>query len=72
MEPTFFATNGLRCTIWKFFQANPTWYRKKATWWVVSAKKEETKERRFKKLMENLQKGEALPQMDRNPKAGSA
>jgi len=57
---------------WKNLYSGATWYRKTATWWVVSAKKEETKERRFKKLVENLQKGEVLPQMDRNPKAGSA
>jgi uncharacterized protein YdeI (YjbR/CyaY-like superfamily) len=28
---------------WDFFQAQPAWYRKAAVWWIVSAKKEETR-----------------------------
>jgi hypothetical protein len=28
---------------WKFFLSQPPWYRRAATWWVVSAKREETK-----------------------------
>ena len=27
----------------KFFESRGTWYRKKASWWVMSAKKEETR-----------------------------
>lgn len=37
---------------WEFFQAQPPWYRKTATWWVVSAKKEETRQRRLGVLIE--------------------
>lgn len=32
---------------WAFFQAQPPSYRKTATWWVVSAKREETRLRRL-------------------------
>ncbi len=37
---------------WKFFQAQPPWYRKKAGWWVTSAKQEATRARRLEKLIE--------------------
>jgi uncharacterized protein YdeI (YjbR/CyaY-like superfamily) len=38
---------------WKFFQAQPPSYRKAASWWVVSAKKEETRLKRLEKLIED-------------------
>ena len=39
-------------TAWAFFQAQPPSYRKVATWWVVSAKKEETRLKRLAKLID--------------------
>ncbi len=36
---------------WQFFQAQPAGYRRLATWWVVSAKREDTRTRRFAQLM---------------------
>jgi uncharacterized protein YdeI (YjbR/CyaY-like superfamily) len=37
---------------WDFFQSQPPSYRKLAVWWVVSAKKEETRLRRLDKLIQ--------------------
>ena len=37
---------------WKFFQAQPPYYRKTMTWWIVSAKQEETRLKRLEKLIE--------------------
>jgi uncharacterized protein YdeI (YjbR/CyaY-like superfamily) len=37
---------------WAFFQAQPPGYRKIIGWWIVSAKKEETRLKRLKKLIE--------------------
>jgi uncharacterized protein YdeI (YjbR/CyaY-like superfamily) len=37
---------------WKFFEAQPPGYRQLATWWVISAKLEETQERRLEKIIE--------------------
>ena len=37
---------------WKFFESQPPYYRKLATWWVVSAKQEETRLKRLEKLIE--------------------
>jgi uncharacterized protein YdeI (YjbR/CyaY-like superfamily) len=36
---------------WTYFQAQPPWYRRTATFWVVGAKKEETRQRRLATLI---------------------
>ncbi len=42
---------------WDFFRSQPPWYRKTAAGWVVSAKREETRQRRLATLIEDSQKG---------------
>ncbi|MGH9388500.1 MAG: YdeI/OmpD-associated family protein [Vicinamibacteria bacterium] len=42
---------------WKTFQAQPPWYRRTVTWWVVSAKKEETRLKRLEQLIADSAKG---------------
>lgn len=54
---------------WDFFQAQPAWYRKAAGWWVVSAKKEETRLRRLDKLIEDSALGRTIPPLTRNRKS---
>jgi uncharacterized protein YdeI (YjbR/CyaY-like superfamily) len=36
---------------WKFFQAQPPGYRRLAAWWVISAKRTETRRARLKRLI---------------------
>ncbi len=38
---------------WEYFQAQARWYRHTATYWVISAKKEETRQRRLATLMDD-------------------
>lgn len=38
---------------WEFFQAQPPWYRRTATYWVISAKREETRSKRLASLIED-------------------
>jgi uncharacterized protein YdeI (YjbR/CyaY-like superfamily) len=38
---------------WAFFQSQPAGYRQTATWWVVSAKREATKEKRLATLIDD-------------------
>jgi uncharacterized protein YdeI (YjbR/CyaY-like superfamily) len=45
---------------WDFFYAQPASYRKVAFWWVVSAKKEETRLKRLEKLIEESAQGRRL------------
>jgi uncharacterized protein YdeI (YjbR/CyaY-like superfamily) len=47
---------------WDFYQSRPPSYRKAASWWVVSAKKEETRLKRLKQLIEYSAKGQTIPQ----------
>ena len=47
---------------WKFFQAQPPSYRKAANWYVLSARKEETRLKRLDQLIEDSAQGRRLPQ----------
>jgi uncharacterized protein YdeI (YjbR/CyaY-like superfamily) len=51
---------------WKFFQAQPAGYRKTTTWWVMSAKKEETRHKRLATLIADSAAGRRIPQLDRS------
>jgi uncharacterized protein YdeI (YjbR/CyaY-like superfamily) len=57
-------------TAWDFFQAQPPWYRRTATFWVVSAKKEETRQKRFAELMSDCEQGQLVKPL-RWPKSAS-
>jgi uncharacterized protein YdeI (YjbR/CyaY-like superfamily) len=50
---------------WAFFQAQPPWYRRTATHWVVSAKKEETQKRRLLTLISDSAKGRTIGPLTR-------
>ena len=50
---------------WRFFQRMPPWYRKTVNWWIVSAKKEETRMRRLATLIELCAAEKKLPQLTR-------
>jgi uncharacterized protein YdeI (YjbR/CyaY-like superfamily) len=45
---------------WEFFQAQPPSYRKAMGWWVVSAKREETRQKRLEKLIAESGRGQRL------------
>jgi len=49
----------------RFFKEQAPSYRRAATWWVISAKKAETREKRVEKLIDLSQKGELIPQFIR-------
>jgi uncharacterized protein YdeI (YjbR/CyaY-like superfamily) len=46
---------------WSFFQAQAPWYRRTTSYWVMSAKKEETRVRRLAALISCCAKGERVP-----------
>jgi uncharacterized protein YdeI (YjbR/CyaY-like superfamily) len=56
---------------WSFWKAQPPGYRKVATWWVVSAKREETRRRRLETLIACSAKGERLPQISAPRRTGT-
>jgi uncharacterized protein YdeI (YjbR/CyaY-like superfamily) len=45
---------------WEFFQAQAPWYRRVAVYWVVSAKREETRRRRLAQLIEASEQGRLI------------
>jgi uncharacterized protein YdeI (YjbR/CyaY-like superfamily) len=48
---------------WVHFESEPPGYRRLFTWWVISAKREETRERRLEKLIAECAKGTRLAEM---------
>jgi uncharacterized protein YdeI (YjbR/CyaY-like superfamily) len=50
---------------WKHFQARPPWYRRTSIFWVVSAKRAETRERRLGELIERSERGEPIEALRR-------
>jgi len=50
---------------WDYFQAQPPWYRRLATWWVVDAKKEETRQRRLATLIEASAQRQSIRGLER-------
>lgn len=47
---------------WAFFESQPPGYRRTATWWVISAKKEETREKRLASLIADAEAGRTIRQ----------
>jgi uncharacterized protein YdeI (YjbR/CyaY-like superfamily) len=50
---------------WSFFQTHPPWYRRTATWWVISAKKEETRRKRLAQLIADCEHRRTIAQLKR-------
>ncbi|MGH2556874.1 MAG: YdeI/OmpD-associated family protein [Actinomycetota bacterium] len=50
---------------WTFFLAQPPSYRTMATFWVMSAKKDETREKRLATLIEDSARGRTVPPLTR-------
>jgi len=50
---------------WSFFQAQPPGYRKTVAWWIISAKKEETRLRRLQILIDHSTAGRPVPPLTR-------
>lgn len=66
MESRFRADAGA----WEYFQSRPPWYRQTATWWVISAKKEETREKRLATLIADSAAGRPIRGLDRKNERG--
>ncbi len=49
---------------WAFFEAQPPGYRRLATWWVMSAKRDETRDRRLGQLIQTSADGLRITQIE--------
>jgi uncharacterized protein YdeI (YjbR/CyaY-like superfamily) len=61
-QEEFFRANG---QAWDFFHTQAPSYRKAALWWVVSAKREETRQKRLATLVEDSANGRRLKHLTR-------
>lgn len=52
---------------WTFFQAQAPSYQRAAIWWVISAKREETREKRLATLVGDSQRGRTVGPLSRTP-----
>ena len=50
---------------WTFFKQQPAWYRQGAVWWIVSARKPETRDRRLAALIEDSAAGRTIKPLTR-------
>lgn len=48
---------------WAFWESQPPGYRRTATWWVISAKREVTRDRRLATLIEVSAGGRRIDQL---------
>jgi uncharacterized protein YdeI (YjbR/CyaY-like superfamily) len=69
LDPRFTAKLKANRRAWIFFQAQPPWYRRTSSFWVMEAKREETREGRLAELITRSAKGEPIKLLDRRPPA---
>jgi uncharacterized protein YdeI (YjbR/CyaY-like superfamily) len=55
---------------WIFFEKQPASYRKAVSWWICSARREETRLRRLDKLLAYSARGERVPEYTPRKPAG--
>jgi uncharacterized protein YdeI (YjbR/CyaY-like superfamily) len=54
---------------WEFFQSQPPWYQRTASYRVISAKQEETRQKRLNQLIKDSAAGRPIKELARTPKA---
>jgi uncharacterized protein YdeI (YjbR/CyaY-like superfamily) len=72
LPPEFEARFQASSEAWSYFQAQPPWYRRTATYWVTSAKREETRRRRLDTLIADSAAGRSIGPLTRPGAASPA
>jgi uncharacterized protein YdeI (YjbR/CyaY-like superfamily) len=67
LSPAFLKALKANAKAWRHFEARPPGYKRVALFWVMSAKREATRARRFQVLLEACARGEPIPLLDRRP-----
>jgi uncharacterized protein YdeI (YjbR/CyaY-like superfamily) len=65
LEPLFERKFKRQSKAWEFFQSQAPWYRRTSIFWVMEAKREETRARRFTTLLECSVRRERIPLLRR-------
>lgn len=66
LKPAYEAKIKANAKAWQFFQELAPGYTKQSIWWVMSAKREETRLRRLDVLIESCEAGQKIPQLRRD------
>jgi len=61
LAPAFLRRFRSRPSAYRFFEAQPPWYRRSASFWVMSAKRPETRVRRLDVLIGCSERGQGIP-----------
>ena len=69
LDPKLEAAFRHHAAAWKFFESQPPSYRVTAAFWVMSAKREETKKRRLEKLIAHSKMRERVPPFSSSPRS---
>lgn len=67
LDPTYEQRLRSNARAWEHFQSRPPWYRKAAIRWVMTAKRESTRESRLARLESDSAAGKAIPPLRRPP-----
>ena len=65
LDPAYEKTFRRNKAAWAYFEKRPPWYRRTASYWVMSAKKEETRARRLATLIADSAEGRPIGPMRR-------
>jgi uncharacterized protein YdeI (YjbR/CyaY-like superfamily) len=71
LDPAFEKKFRANVAAWEFYQSQAPWYRRTSCYWVMSAKKEETRLRRLATLIIDSECGRRIKQLTPNKKTPS-
>ena len=60
LDPAYEQVFRANAAAWAYFEAQPPSYRRVAQWWVMSAKREETRQKRLATLIEDSAAGRRI------------
>jgi uncharacterized protein YdeI (YjbR/CyaY-like superfamily) len=67
LDPGSLKTFQAKRRAWTFFRSQAPWYQRTSIFWVMDAKKEETRARRLAELIARSARGEPIKLLDRRP-----
>jgi uncharacterized protein YdeI (YjbR/CyaY-like superfamily) len=65
LSPSFLSELKANRRAWAFFSSQPPWYQRTSSFWVMEAKREETRKRRFAELITCSAKGRPIKPLER-------
>jgi uncharacterized protein YdeI (YjbR/CyaY-like superfamily) len=65
LAPAYLKKLRANARAWRFFEAQPPWYRRTCAFWVMSARRPETRARRLDVLISSSERQESVPPLKR-------